>query len=92
MRLECRYWSGANAGGEFTVQVVKYPCQWLRMSVFYGPVNHPRGQEAVEAMGAGYSKHYRDFAGIRLFRKTSKYSPSGSFNDSPQTLTHHAFR
>jgi len=41
----------SDAGGEFTAQVVKHLCQWLRVSIDYGPSNHPRAQGAVERVG-----------------------------------------
>lgn len=41
----------SDAGGEFTAQVVKNLCQWLRVSIDYGPANHPGAQGAVERMG-----------------------------------------
>ena len=41
----------SDAGEEFTAQVVKHLCQWLRVSIEYGPTNHPRAQAAVERVG-----------------------------------------
>ena len=40
----------SDAGGEFSAQVVKHLCQWLRMSID-GPANHPRAQGAAERVG-----------------------------------------
>ena len=31
--------------------MVKHLCQWLRVSIDYGPTNHPRAQGAVERVG-----------------------------------------
>lgn len=41
----------SDVGGKFTAQVVKHLCQWLRVSIDYGPANHPRAQGAVERVG-----------------------------------------
>lgn len=30
-----------DAGAEFTAQVVKQLCQWLRVSIYYGPLTIP---------------------------------------------------
>ena len=43
----------SDAWGEFTVQMVNFLCQWLRVSIDCGPTNHPRAQGAVERVGGG---------------------------------------
>eukprot|EP00752_Nemacystus_decipiens_P015644 g13961.t1 len=41
----------ADMGSENTAQVMQHLCSWLKVSLDYGPVNHPRAQGAVERMG-----------------------------------------
>ena len=41
----------SDARGKFTAQAVKHVCQWLRVSIDYGPANHPRAQGAIERVG-----------------------------------------
>ena len=36
---------------EFTAEVIQHLCQWLNVSIDYGPMNHPRAQRAVERLG-----------------------------------------
>lgn len=38
-------------GGEFIAEVMKHLCRWLKVSLDYGPANHPRAQGTVERMG-----------------------------------------
>eukprot|EP00752_Nemacystus_decipiens_P011522 g10231.t1 len=41
----------ADLGSVNTAQVMQHLCSWLKVSLDYGPVNHPRAQGAVERMG-----------------------------------------
>eukprot|EP00752_Nemacystus_decipiens_P002232 g2117.t1 len=41
----------ADMESENTAQVMQHLCSWLKVSLDYGPVNHPRAQGAVERMG-----------------------------------------
>lgn len=38
-------------GGEFTAEVMSHLCRWLKVSLDFGPANHPRAQGAVERLG-----------------------------------------
>lgn len=33
----------SDARGEFTARVAKHLCQWLRVSIYYGPADPPQG-------------------------------------------------
>ena len=39
-------------GTEFTSEIMGHLCRWLKVSLDFGPANHPRGQGSVERMGA----------------------------------------
>ena len=41
----------SDMGSENIARVMQHLCSWLNVSLNYGPVNHPRAQEAVEWMG-----------------------------------------
>jgi len=41
----------ADMGSENTASVMQHLCNWLKVPLDYGPVNHPRAQGAVERMG-----------------------------------------
>jgi len=41
----------ADMGSENIAQVMQHLCTWLKVSLDYGPVNHPRAQGTVERMG-----------------------------------------
>ena len=38
-------------GSEFIAEVMRHLCRWLRVSLDFGPTNHPRAQGAVERLG-----------------------------------------
>lgn len=40
-----------DAGGEFTAAVTQHLFRWLKVSLDFGPANHPRAQGAVERLG-----------------------------------------
>ncbi|CAB1106551.1 unnamed protein product [Ectocarpus sp. CCAP 1310/34] len=39
-------------GRDNTSEIMEHPCRWLKVSLDFGPANHPRGQGTVERMGA----------------------------------------
>eukprot|EP00752_Nemacystus_decipiens_P016023 g14325.t1 len=39
-------------GTENTSEIMAHLCRWLKVSLDFGPANHPRGQGTVERMGA----------------------------------------
>ncbi|CAB1113987.1 unnamed protein product [Ectocarpus sp. CCAP 1310/34] len=39
-------------GRENTSEIMEHLCRWLKVSLDFGPANHPRGQGTVERMGA----------------------------------------
>lgn len=43
-------------GGENTSEIMEHLCRWLKVSLDFGPTNHPRGQGTVERMGAVLSQ------------------------------------
>ena len=45
------YFLRSDAGGEFTAEVVRHVCQWMKVKLDYGPADHRRGQGAVERYG-----------------------------------------
>ena len=44
----------SGGGSEFTAFVLQHLCRWLRATIDYGPADHPRGQGAVERLGAWF--------------------------------------
>ena len=43
-------------GRENTSEIMEHLCRWLKVSLDFGPANHPRGQGTVERMGAVLSQ------------------------------------
>ena len=43
----------SDPGTEFTAEVVQHLCNWLNVTIDYGPTDHPRAQGAVERLGGG---------------------------------------
>ena len=78
----------SDARREFTAQIVKHLCQRLRVSIDYGPANHPRAQGAVERVGSGSKRYCPNSASLGLGYGIDKYSLRAGSNASPQTLAY----
>ena len=41
----------SDPGTEFTAEIVQHLCEWLNVTIDYGPLDHPRAQKAAEGLG-----------------------------------------
>ena len=84
----------SDKGGEFAATVVSDLCRWLRVSLDYGPTDHPRGQGAVERVGAwmhdtlselckSWPERWDEYVDPACWIKRTLPDPSTPFNMSP---------
>eukprot|EP00903_Cladosiphon_okamuranus_P016079 g14843.t1 len=64
----------SDTGSENTARVMQHLCNWLKISLDYGPVNHPRAQGAVERMG-GWLQEALSLLCTAWHRQWDKYIP-----------------
>ena len=77
----------SDTGGEFTAQVVKNLCQWLKVSIDYGPANNPRAHGANERESEWLQEVLSELCKLGLGYGTRICSPHAGFNVSSQSLT-----
>eukprot|EP00903_Cladosiphon_okamuranus_P005335 g5333.t1 len=64
----------SDMGSEYTARVMQHLCNWLKISLDYGPVNHPRAQGAVERLG-GWLQEALSLLCTAWPRQWDKYVP-----------------
>ena len=52
----------SDSGSEFKSESVSHLCRWLKVTIDYGPIDHPRAQGTVERLGGGSKESLRNSA------------------------------